>query len=365
MVGLNRNEILLRNDSGQRRFVALLPLRDVTFVELNKYVELIELINRSFFQVVVMIIKFHDRILIDKLVSSFSSEIELHILFRPTDESIFDSQKLVQLDLNMWIMQIHEDDRVKFLSDEVPGLMDEYDVGCPKINHLYPNLEEVDQPNRHVFSLIPSLVWNRFTGFLNAQNCHVSYGSDIVLSEIVIDYGKIIPTPWIIYSYNNFKWSNSASKGTKRHASNLVTMDKWGVYSSRFLFSALSKIEILMYTLWNKPNYKEDIFNFKLVSLLRIFHSSFRFIFFWKLLNISSYVYFQVFSRYFFPNSKITSFLNDFLCKIHFNSRLILVLDSLDSISSLEILINEWLTDNRLSALNLRFKFWLTILSSV
>ncbi len=355
MVGLNRNEIFLRNDSGQRRFVALLPIRDITFIELNKYVELIELLNRSFFQVVVMIIKLQDRILIDQLVSSISSEIELHVLFRPTDESIFDSQKLVQLDLDMWILQIHED----------AGLMDEYDVGSPKINHLYPNLEEVDQPNRHVFSLIPSLIWNRFTSFLNAQNCHVSYGSDIVLSEIVVDYGKIIPTPWIIYSYNNFKWSNSASKGTQRHASNLVTMDKWGVYSSRFLFSALSKIEILMYTLWNKPNSKEDIFNFKLVSLLRIFHSSFRFIFFWKLLNISSYVYFKVFSRYFFPNSKITSFLNDFFCKIQFNSRLILVLDSLDSISSLEILINEWLTDYRLSALNLRFKFWLTIISSV
>ena len=137
----------------------------------------IELIEKSVLHAVVVI---------DKTplytATVFFLEQDLHIkcpgyiVQRDVSEGMFDSQKIIELDSNLWIVQVHDDDNWDGVI-ALPSLAGQDTVYTPTIyegSHRYELAESVRIPAHILFSLVPQRLWNSFTGYIAAQGGHIA-----------------------------------------------------------------------------------------------------------------------------------------------------------------------------------------------
>ena len=85
-------------------------------------------------------------------------------------------------------------------------------------------------PNRIVFSLVPSIIWNRFTELIQAQNYHVPGSFDFTFSLLARLMGKFEYISGFIYEWKDDNWSSG--KISKRQLIGLAERDGWGFWSS-------------------------------------------------------------------------------------------------------------------------------------
>jgi hypothetical protein len=352
---------LIVDNNNNAKFVLLLPLRNVNKSDAPRLKILIQNINKSFFDVIILIIKFQDQDLIDIFTSHLDSKFKIHLLIRPRNENMFDSQKMIILKENMWILQLHDDDFIEFKTDLRPNFVDPYTVGVPKIENMHNVERDNANPNSYVFSLIPSYIWNMFTEYLRKQNSHVSDSSDIILSELISTIGKIEKMVSIKYIYNNRNWYSPKSRASRNHGTELCQRDQWGIYSSPYLLSATSKMELLFFLLDSSFIYEPRIFNQKIYALVDNMRNSFRFILLWKIINIFTFFCKKFIFRKMLNRFKFFQFIMILICKFNFISEFILSFRNLDSIYDIERLLKIWYSNKKLEPLFLRFRFWIDV----
>ena len=164
----------------------------------------------------------------------FEQNHSVWIIIRPSTEAIYDSQKYIKISPNSWIIQLHDDDdwdgslRLSDSSQNLVAFQVQFFVGSKSKHSKSKNYGEL--PARVNFTLIPSLVWNRFTGFIESQSGHIAGSADATLNMIVRDVCSLSSNMEFRYYYNIRHWRNN--RAGKLHLTQLSREDGWELFSS-------------------------------------------------------------------------------------------------------------------------------------
>lgn len=215
--------------------VILFPITRVSEQAEKKWLQIVELCNESRIASLVVI----DKTPKQEATTFFSTQQFAHnhsvyVLIRQSKEAIYDSQKYIKLAPNSWIIQLHDDDewdgRLQLLdtTDVLTAFQIPFHVGS-KAKHLTSQVYN-ELPARINFTLIPSLIWNRFTNFIESQSGHIAGSADATLHMIVHDTCLISNNLEFKYYYNIRHWKNDSAG--KRHLTELSRQDGWKQFSS-------------------------------------------------------------------------------------------------------------------------------------
>lgn len=215
--------------------VLLFPVTRMGDVALEKWNNIVELCNQSQINALVVIDKTYNKEA-SRFFSGniFQGNIKCYVISRPSTEAIYDSQKYIKISTNSWIIQLHDDDewegkltlptsKSQMVAFQVPFFVGSKN-NCTK-SHKYDNL-----PARINFTLIPSVIWNNFTHFIESQSGHIAGSADATLNMIVRDLCLMLHCGDFRYYYNIRHWKNN--RNSKAHLSNLSREDGWEQYSS-------------------------------------------------------------------------------------------------------------------------------------
>ena len=158
----------------------------------------------------------------------------LVILQRSELDTLFDSLGEIKLDRNLWIVQLHDDDTWDGLLSlpENPEVKTVYfsNYFVAKPNGRTQKIDTFDYPNRIVFSLVPSVVWNIFSKMIENQNFHVAGSFDYTLLSLAKYTCNFVYTPGFSYYWHNDNWETRQK--ARIHLTRLATHDGWGDWAS-------------------------------------------------------------------------------------------------------------------------------------
>lgn len=215
--------------------VILFPITRIGERAEKKWLQIVQLCNES---------KIAGLVVIDKTTNNdalkffsnqrFENNHSVWILIRPSTEAIYDSQKYVRISQNSWIIQLHDDDDwngnlvLPGNHRNLAAFQVQFFVGS-KSQHT-KNKSNDKLPARVNFTLIPSLVWNRFTSFIESQSGHIAGSADATLNMVVRDVCLFSNILDFSYYYNIRHWNND--KLSKLHLTDLSRQDGWNQFSS-------------------------------------------------------------------------------------------------------------------------------------
>ncbi len=222
---------IIENRSIDKNVVILFPMTRGSESNLFRWEKLISTVNMSKVVALVLIDKtpFHQAT--DYFVGR-EKEIfaDLIIFQRPRNEPTHDSQSLIRLQNGLWIIQMHDDDDWEGQLEIPQGTSENTVV---RTNFLMvskgvnSNVVDPNWPDcRSIFSLLPSIVWNRFARLICEQGGHVagSIDSSLNIAVSLIEPKLIIPE--FKYFYDNRHWESR--KLSKQHLIRLTKEDGWG-----------------------------------------------------------------------------------------------------------------------------------------
>ena len=228
-------KLYIPNPSGEPNLVILFPVTRTGKIARECWNNVLKTIKSS---------HVHALVVIDKTGTGEAGEYftfhgkemhsSLYILARDRLEPIFDSQKYIELDEMLWIQQIHDDDSWEG-SLGLPSEAEDTDLFL--VNFYLRSSEswmEVTEKNappaRVIFSAIPALIWNRFSGFMFEQGGHVAGSVDATISTVTLLSCELKQLPNFKYFYSSHHWSRrSYAEG---HLRSLSFSDGWGGLAS-------------------------------------------------------------------------------------------------------------------------------------
>jgi hypothetical protein len=159
---------------------------------------------------------------------------DIYLVRRPPGEAIYDSQSVVTIDQDLWILQLHDDDEWEGVLS-LPSDPKDLELFSPNFILVGKKGSEVlgwelSPPTRINFTALPSSVWNRFTLFIRSQGGHAAGSVDSTLnlvSRLICEYKEL---ETFDYKYNNRHWENQ--KQAKGNLEKLALEDGWENLSS-------------------------------------------------------------------------------------------------------------------------------------
>jgi hypothetical protein len=211
----------------------------------------VELIQRSALHAVVIIDKTPHYVATDYFLGQ---DLEMkcpgYILQRDVLEGMYDSQRVIELDSNLWITQVHDDDDWSG-AIALPSLATQDTVYIPTIsdgNQCYELAESIRIPAHTLFSLVPQRLWNSFTAYITAQGGHIAPSADSSLSLVSQAYFKHERLMLFSYKYSARHWE--ARQRIRRKLIKLSHSDGWGAISgvsAAVLASHMDQICFMMF----------------------------------------------------------------------------------------------------------------------
>lgn len=345
------NEVKISNLKGINKFIFLFPIRNFDLSiksKLDKYITTLT----QFSNIEILILdKTNNNNLNNYLKFYFNYSFQIKSIKRPFNESTFDSQKLIKLDINCWILQIHEDDSIEELREicKFYFIQDET-IYLNVLNQFHDPLAS-NNPNRYIFSFIPSKIWNLFVDYLRIQNSHISYSADLILSDLVTTFTKKYFFSKIKYIYTD-RWNFFENFDRKNHVVNLTKLDGWNILANKFVFIFNARMEYLVYIkyfskLSNNPSYLG-----KMNLVIRELNKTYRFKYLWIITyfichKVLKFGYIQRLTI--FIKIKYTSCIIYQCISLKKPEDFIPLIKSLKQVPNLNILFN-------------RFDFWINIL---
>ncbi len=155
--------------------------------------------------------------------------INLYIVRRPPNEPIYDSQQYISLDDGLWILQLHDDDAWEG-SLTIPSDAKELELFSTNFYYLDGEIGksvewENSPPARINFTLIPSIVWNKFVDFIDCQGGHVAGSVDSTLNLVSRLICKHHHLSTFDYKYDNRHWQNRQK--ASKNLTKLAKQDGW------------------------------------------------------------------------------------------------------------------------------------------
>ena len=158
----------------------------------------------------------------------------LIVLPRSVDETLFGTVGEIELDDEMWVIQLHDDDTWK----GVISLPNEPNRETVYFSDFYldsnskgsAQIFDFSLPNRIVFSLVPTMIWNRFSSLVQDQKHHVAGSFDYTLNNMARLACKFEYQPGFKYYWRDDNWGSR--KESVAHLTELAVRDGWNYWAS-------------------------------------------------------------------------------------------------------------------------------------
>jgi hypothetical protein len=227
--------LFLQNISGSPEVVLISPITRYDSSSSSKWRAVLEILEKSEVATLVVIDKTEEGRATDFFMNNFEySDKQLFVLPRSIQDTLFDSVGEIMLDKNMWIMQLHDDDNWK--GKICLPMKADYKTVYYSDFYLFSNSKGLTRfldfslPNRIVFSLVPSVLWNRFSKLIQDQSYHVPGSFDFTYNLMARLSCKFEFLGGFNYEWNDNNWKSS--KDSKSHLIGLAQKDGWGNWSS-------------------------------------------------------------------------------------------------------------------------------------
>lgn len=225
-----KDTLLIRNKDSNPNVVMLLPVTRVGARYEATWRRIIEIVDKSNANALVVIDKTPKGEASEFFQTNFGlSGPDLYVARRDSSEAIHDSQGFINLDENLWILQVHDDDQWDGILriPENAGKLEYFEVDFfieEKDGRRKTGADD-SPPARVVFSLLPSLIWNRFAEFIQQEGGHVAGSVDSTLNLVTRLSCKRSQITGFTYTYDNRHWEDR--KIATKHLEVLASQDGW------------------------------------------------------------------------------------------------------------------------------------------
>lgn len=226
---------LLHNYSNSPEIVLIFPVtRDIS-QNPSKWREVVNFVETSKIGTLLVIDKTQTGSATDFFMNNFNlSGRQLIIFPRSIEDTLFDSVGEIILDKNMWVIQLHDDDiwkgRLKLPPNPDSETVYFSDFYLASELNGTSKIQDFTMPNRIVFSLVPSMIWNRFSKLVHAQNYHVAGSFDFTLNLMAQLTCRFEYQSGFEYFWKDDNWDTS--KNSIAHLTELAVSDGWEEWSS-------------------------------------------------------------------------------------------------------------------------------------
>lgn len=332
----------------------------------DKWNAVLELVENSEINVLVVIDKTKPSFATGYFAENFKlSNKRLIILPRSIKDTLFDTVGEITLDTQMWVIQLHDDDNWvgKIALPINPDFQTVYysDFYLHSESKGLRKFHDFSMPNRIVFSLVPSIIWNKFVQLIQAQNFRVPGSFDFTFSLMAKLTCKFEYIPGFSYEWKDNNWSSG--RISKKQLVGLAERDGWGSWSSPEIANFNRSVDSLV-----SLNHLDDFLstsslNSEITKLLNTFQPSSRKRI--KLKTVTLLLDGQRLIRGFvslFVNINTKSIKSDHKLKLY---KFIIKTWNIRRISDLNSLISQLSSDQEFQTLQKRFEFWVASLNQV
>ncbi len=363
----HENPILfIPNISGEPEIVLIFPVtRDVS-KNPDTWKAVLDFVEKSDINTVVVIDKTKQSTASDYFMKNFEHiNKRLFVFPRSIKDTLFDTVGEITLDKNMWIIQLHDDDHwsgnlaLPFNPDPLTVYYSDF--------YLYSELKgltkflDFSMPNRIVFSLVPSIIWNKFTALIQAQNYHVPGSFDFTFSLLARLMGKFEYISGFIYEWKDDNWSSG--KISKRQLIGLAERDGWGTWSSPEIANFNRSVDSLVALNYLTNYVDRNSRNLEIAQSLKTFQpSTTKRI---QLICLTNLLHCRVLIRKVFLavlNRDIRSGISEQHLELY---KFIIKTWSIRTLRDVICLLTELESMRKFEALQERFKFWISTLNVV
>jgi hypothetical protein len=250
--------VFIRNQSDTPEIVLIYPIIKSDQQSIANWQKLLAYFNDSSIKSLVVVDKTETKIAIDYFNQNFTHTNKyIYFMPRSPDDTLFDTVGEVVLDKNMWIIQIHDGDdewtgdiNPSILVDENTVYFSDYFRYSLKNSPVIQ--KDFSMPNRIVFSLVPTNLWNIFVRIIQDQKHHVAGSSDFTLNFMAKVFAKFQYFPGYSYYWNEENWISR--RIATIHLKKLALADGWKSFSSPEIAIICRTIDCLV-----SLNYLKDI----------------------------------------------------------------------------------------------------------
>lgn len=232
----NEEETLfVQNFSAKPEIVLVFPITRDTKSSSEKWKEVLYFVEKSGISTLLVIDKTDLGSATKYFMSNFEfDDKQLIVLPRSIKDTLFDTVGEISLDKNFWIIQLHDDDKWsgKLTLPETVNSETIYysDFYLNSESQGLIQIKDFSMPNRIVFSLVPSNIWNKFASLVRAQRYHVAGSFDFTFNFMAQKMCKFEHNPGFAYHWKDDNWDTV--KKSKAHLSRLASSDGWEEWSS-------------------------------------------------------------------------------------------------------------------------------------
>ena len=225
----------LQNTTGKPEIVLIFPItRDIS-KNSEKWKSVLEFVENSEIGTLLIIDKTKLKSASTYFMDHFHFSNKRLVVFpRSINDTLFDSVGEIVLDQNMWIIQLHDDDKwngtitlPEIEESNSVYFSDFYLESDTKGKH---KINDYSMPNRIVFSLVPATLWNRFSKLIQDHHYHVAGSFDFTFNLMAHLTCKFIYQPGFEYHWKDDNWDTS--KNAIAHLTKLAQSDGWKEWSS-------------------------------------------------------------------------------------------------------------------------------------
>jgi hypothetical protein len=232
----NEEETLfVQNFSAKPEIVLVFPITRDTKSSSEKWKEVLYFVEKSGISTLLVIDKTDLGSATKYFMSNFEfDDKQLIVLPRSIKDTLFDTVGEISLDKNFWIIQLHDDDKWSgklTLPESVNSETIYYsDFYLNSESQGLIQIKDFSMPNRIVFSLVPSNIWNKFASLVRAQRYHVAGSFDFTFNFMAQKMCNFEHNPGFAYHWKDDNWDTV--KKSKAHLSRLANSDGWEEWSS-------------------------------------------------------------------------------------------------------------------------------------
>jgi hypothetical protein len=271
------NPFFLKNISDKPEIVLIFPVTRNEEKSPERWQAAIDFIQESQINYLILVDKTSGHIAGKYFLENFKSLTkDLYILPRSINESHYESLGEIQLDDNLWVMQLHDDDEWTGHL-ELPSKVNQDTAYYSKFVMKSGSgdlTEEVgfSTPARINFTLIPSKIWNQFSLMIKDQGFHVAASLDGTLNQMVGLTCAFSPLEHFTYFYDNHNWEGRMAP--KRSLNKLARHAGWEDWTSVEIALFNRLLDNLSSLAYVRKFAKHEDLKLKYLELMGEFHPS-------------------------------------------------------------------------------------------
>ena len=269
--------LLIQNPTGKPEIVLVFPITRDVEESPTQWKAVLEFADKSDIRTLLVIDKTERRSATEYFMKYFAlDDKNLIVLPRSIKDTLFDSAGEIVLDRNMWIIQVHDDDRwrgkITLPSAIAAGTVYSFEFYLQSESRDIVKIDDYSMPNRIVFSLVPTNIWNKFSKLVRDENYHVAGSFDFTLNRMAQLACKFEHHSGFEYFWKDDNWNTS--KNATTHLTRLAESDGWKEWSSPEIANFNRSIDCLASLNYLKDTLSQTAIEVEISQLMKGFSPS-------------------------------------------------------------------------------------------